>query len=99
MKVLAASAYLTRTTHLVFDVVEVRHEVFLSTMQETLRLQISSTESQEVDSGQSGLLAGGDKHYDGEFGRVLADGVVDGFYHGNETRGGVGDGEALDVEL
>lgn len=79
--------------------VEVRGKVLLTTVQESLRLQVCSTKRQEIDGSQSGLLARGDEYNDGEFGRVFADGVVDGFHHGNEAGGSMGDGEALDVQL
>lgn len=44
-------------THLVPDVLQVRSEVLLCTVQEPLGLKVSSTKGQEVNSCESGLLA------------------------------------------
>ena len=82
-------------THLVPDVFEVRLKVLLSAVEESLRLQVRGAEGQEVDGSEPGLLAGGDEDDDGKFRRVLADGVVDRFHHGNQAGGCVGDVEAL----
>lgn len=78
---------------------EVSLEIFLGTVQKTLRLQIRGTKGQEVDCSQPGLLARGHKDDGGEFRGVLADGVVDGLDHGYESRGCVRDGESLDMQL
>ena len=64
-------------------------------MQKALGLQVGGTEGQKVDGCEAGLLAGWDKDDDGRLGRVLADGLVDWFHHGNQPRWGVGDIETL----
>ena len=88
-----------KITHLVPDVFQVGGEVLLGTVKEPLGLKVSGTKGQQVNSCESGLLARWDKHYNGEFGRVLADGMVDRFHHSNETRLSVSDVETLDVKV
>ena len=75
---------------------EVWLQVFLCTVQEAMRLEVSSTKGQKVNSCQTCLLARGNKHNDWQLGREAADGIVHRFYHGKETRGSVCDIEALD---
>ena len=88
---------LINQTYLVPDVLEVWFEVFLCTVQESLRLEVGSTEGEQVHGGQPGLLARGNEHNDWQFGGVLADGVVHWLHHGNEARGSVSDVEPLGI--
>ena len=81
--------------YLVSDVFEVWLEVLLCTVQEPLGLEVSCTKGEQIHGCESCLLARGNKHYDWQFGGMLADGMVDWFHHGNEARGGVGDVKSL----
>ena len=74
-------------------------ELLHGTVKEAMRLKVSCAEGQEVNSCQAGLLARRCKHNHGLFGRVLADGSVHWLHHGHQAGGGVGHGEALDVQL
>ena len=74
---------------------EVGLQVLLCTVQEPLRLEVRRTEGEEVDGGETGLLAGGDEDDDGRLGRVLADGLVHWFHHGYQSRWSVRDVEPL----
>ena len=78
---------------------QVTGEVFFTAVQETLGLGVCRAERQQVHSCELGLLARRHKDNHRELGGVLADGVVDGLHHGDEAGRGVGDGEALDVQL
>lgn len=53
--------------HLVSDVLQVGLEVLLCTVQEALRLQVSSTEGQEVNSSEAGLFTRWHKDDDRHF--------------------------------
>ena len=74
---------------------EVGLQVLLCTVQESLRLEVRRTEGEEVDGGETGLLAGGDEDDDGRLGRVLVDGLVHWFHHGYQSRWSVRDVEPL----
>lgn len=64
-------------------------------MQESLRLEVSCTEGEQINSCKPGLLARGNKDNDWQFGGVLADGVVNRLHHSNKARGSVSDVESL----
>ena len=64
-------------------------------MKESLRLEIGSTKGQEVNGGESSLLARGNKDDDRGLWGILADGLVDWFHHGDESRRSVGDVKTL----
>lgn len=68
-------------------------------MKEPLGLKVSCTKGQEVNGREPGLLPRWNEHNDREFRGVLADGMIDGLHHSNETRLGVCDVEALDVQV
>ena len=61
-------------------------QIFLCTVQESLRLHVGGAKGQEVDGSEPGLLARGDKDDDRHFWRVLADGLVDRFHHCYQSR-------------
>lgn len=63
-----------------------------------LRNHISSTEGQDVDGGEPGLAAGRNEHNRRLGGRVLHDGVVHWFGHGQQARLSVTHVEALREE-
>lgn len=75
---------------------EVWLKVLFSAVEESLRLQVSGAEGQEVDGSEPGLLARGDEDGDGQLRRVFTDSVIDWFHHGNQAGGRVGDVEALE---
>ena len=83
--------------YLISDVFEVWFEVLLCTVQESLGLEVSCTKGEQIHGCESGLLARRDKHNDRQLGGMLADGMVDRFHHGDETRGSVGDVKSLCV--
>ncbi len=60
-----------------------------------MRLKVSGTKGQYIDSRQTGLFTRGHKHYNRFLGRMATNGIVDGLHHGQETRRGVACVEAL----
>ena len=76
-----------------------RQKILLLAVQEALRLLVGSTEGEQIDGGEPGLLARGHKDNGGQLGGVPTHGMVDGLDHGHQARRGVRDGKALHVEL
>ena len=68
-------------------------------MQKTIRQHLRGTEGQEVNGGHASLFTRRHVDDDGATRRMLDDGVVRRFRHGDESRGVVRRTEAVNVHL